>query len=92
VRRTELPFAAASTHGRLPGAAPGPGTGLGLRIVCTIMDNHGGRLEVEPVEGEGTTARMVLPLSDAVVPAAVRRVNEALEAVREREEIAPADR
>ena len=49
-------------------------------------------MEVESVEGEGTTARLVLPLSDVVVPAAVRRVNEALEAVREREEIAPADR
>ena len=68
------------------------GTGLGLRIVHTIMDNHGGRLEVESVEGEGTTARMVLPLSDVVVPAAVRRVHEALEAVREREENAAADR
>ena len=68
------------------------GTGLGLRIVHTIMDNHGGRLEVESVEGQGTTARMVLPLSDVVVPAAVRRVHEALEAVREREENTPADR
>ncbi len=37
------------------------GTGLGLRIVHTIMDNHGGRLEVESVEGEGTLARLVLP-------------------------------
>jgi signal transduction histidine kinase len=37
------------------------GTGLGLRIVQTIADNHGGRLEIESVEGEGTTARLVLP-------------------------------
>ena len=38
------------------------GTGLGLRIVHTIVENHGGRLEVESVEGEGTRVRMVLPL------------------------------
>jgi signal transduction histidine kinase len=42
------------------------GTGLGLRIVRAIVDNHGGRLEMESVEGEGTTARMVLPLVDPV--------------------------
>ena len=40
------------------------GTGLGLRIVQTIADNHGGRLEMESVEGEGTTARLVLPLHE----------------------------
>jgi signal transduction histidine kinase len=40
------------------------GTGLGLRIVQAIVDNHGGRLEMESVEGLGTTARMVLPLID----------------------------
>jgi signal transduction histidine kinase len=38
------------------------GTGLGLRIVQTIVSNHGGRLEIESVLGEGTTARMVLPV------------------------------
>jgi signal transduction histidine kinase len=39
------------------------GTGLGLRIVQAIADNHGGRLELESVEGEGTTARLVLPMT-----------------------------
>ena len=39
-----------------------PGTGLGLKIVQTIVGNHGGRLELESVEGQGTTARVVLPL------------------------------
>jgi len=42
------------------------GTGLGLRIVQAIADNHGGRLELESVEGEGTTARLVLPLTEQV--------------------------
>ncbi len=49
------------------------GTGLGLRIVNTIVENHGGRLEVESVEGEGTTARIVLPL--ASVPSSEREEN-----------------
>ncbi|HEU4512368.1 MAG TPA: sensor histidine kinase, partial [Nocardioidaceae bacterium] len=37
------------------------GTGLGLRIVQTIAHNHGGRLEIESTEGEGTTSRLVVP-------------------------------
>ena len=52
------------------------GTGLGLRIVSTIVENHGGRLEVDSVEGEGTTVRMVLPLAASAPP--------------EREETAPS--
>ena len=54
------------------------GTGLGLRIVSTIVESHGGRLEVDSVEGEGTTVRMVLPLAASVSP--------------EREEITPSRR
>jgi signal transduction histidine kinase len=52
------------------------GTGLGLRIVHTVMDNHGGRLVVESVEGEGTSARMVVPLASDTVPDAVRRASD----------------
>jgi len=38
-----------------------PGTGLGLAIVRTIVEGHGGRLQVESVEGRGTTMRVLLP-------------------------------
>jgi two-component system, OmpR family, sensor kinase len=43
------------------------GTGLGLRIVQAIADNHGGHLEIESVEGEGTTTRMVVPLAESPI-------------------------
>jgi signal transduction histidine kinase len=42
------------------------GTGLGLRIVQTIVDRHEGSLSVESVEGEGTTAPIRLPMARAV--------------------------
>jgi two-component system OmpR family sensor kinase len=42
------------------------GTGLGLRIVQTILDKHAGTLEVDSIEGHGTTATVRLP---SVVPA-----------------------
>ncbi len=38
------------------------GTGLGLRIVQTILDHHDGTLHVESTESEGTTATLRLPL------------------------------
>lgn len=39
-----------------------PGTGLGLAIADEIVRIHNGRLEVESVEGEGSTFRVCLPL------------------------------
>jgi signal transduction histidine kinase len=44
--------------------APQEGTGLGLSISHSIIANHGGRIEVESKEGEGTTFTITLPESD----------------------------
>ena len=38
------------------------GTGLGLAMVSNIIKAHGGTIELESVEGNGSTFRMVLPL------------------------------
>ncbi len=38
------------------------GTGLGIRIVQTIMSRHAGSVDVESVEHEGTTVRLRMPL------------------------------
>jgi len=40
----------------------GRGTGLGLFISAQIVRDHGGRIELDSVEGEGSTFRVVLPL------------------------------
>jgi len=39
------------------------GTGLGLAIVKHIVNRHRGTLEIESVEGEGSTFRVFLPIS-----------------------------
>jgi two-component system sensor histidine kinase HydH len=38
------------------------GTGLGLAIVNQIVEGHGGEIQVESMEGEGTTFRITLPV------------------------------
>jgi heavy metal sensor kinase len=37
------------------------GSGLGLSIVRTIVESHGGRIEVESIVGKGTTFKVYLP-------------------------------
>ena len=44
---------------------PGEGTGLGLSICYAIVQEHGGHLTVESVEGQGSTFTVTLPVVDA---------------------------
>jgi signal transduction histidine kinase len=37
------------------------GTGLGLTLVQSVVDRHGGTVEIDSVEGEGTTVTVRLP-------------------------------
>jgi len=53
--------------------AHGKGTGLGLSIVQSIIDGHGGSIEVQTAPGEGTTVRLLLPFN----PADTREIKQA---------------
>lgn len=50
----------------------GQGTGLGLSMVYGFMQQSGGRVAIDSVEGQGTTVTLSLPLATEVVETTVR--------------------
>jgi len=50
--------------------AVGKGTGLGLSVSYKIVENHGGKLEVQSRPGAGARFTMVLPINPPAAPAA----------------------
>ncbi|MBT7583533.1 MAG: HAMP domain-containing histidine kinase, partial [Kordiimonadaceae bacterium] len=42
------------------------GTGLGLSIVKSLIDVHGGELNIESIIGQGTTITVSIPLQNAI--------------------------
>lgn len=61
-RLTERFFRVDSARSRTLG-----GTGLGLAIVKHVVERHRGRLDIDSVEGQGTTVRVRLPLASPPV-------------------------
>jgi CheY-like chemotaxis protein len=57
----------------------GQGTGLGLAISANVVEQHGGRIEVESTVDKGTLARVVLPIAGKLK---LKRPAEAQAAVR----------
>jgi signal transduction histidine kinase/DNA-binding response OmpR family regulator len=58
------------------GSTGTPGTGLGLSIVKSLVDLHGGTIDVSSTPGEGTTFAITLPA--APTPGVVTRPRDAL--------------
>jgi two-component system NtrC family sensor kinase len=47
---------------------PGKGTGLGLSVACRIVQEHGGRTEIESEVGKGTAFTIYLPMEPKTAP------------------------
>ncbi|SFP52884.1 Signal transduction histidine kinase [Geodermatophilus dictyosporus] len=50
------------------GPRPSASRGTGLRLVASVVEQHGGRLQLRTVPGGGTTARLLLPRTTPVPP------------------------
>lgn len=46
-----------------------PGTGIGLSIVKNIVDQHHGHIQLQSVEGQGSTFTVILPVKQNMMPA-----------------------
>ena len=42
------------------------GVGLGVPIIKSIIDGHGGHVEYRSEEGQGTTVRILLPVKESL--------------------------
>ena len=56
----------------------GKGTGLGLSVSHGIVEAHGGLIDVQSQVGEGSTFRVLLPLTPPVV-AVENKMSEAVQ-------------
>ena len=65
-------FTAASARANAQAVLKASGFGLGLSIAYWIMRNHGGNIEVNSSEGQGTTFCVWLPIHSATKPPETR--------------------
>jgi two-component system NtrC family sensor kinase len=68
VNRIFDPFFTTKTN---PQAGEHKGTGLGLAVSYGILQEHGGKINVESVLGEGSTFRLEIPAASVALPVGV---------------------